>query len=248
MQSIPAAAIETSTGRFVDVSNPDPDTIVLTDIAYALSRIPRFSGHALGENVYSVAQHSLNTADLVRQLFALTKVSYSEAFERLNMFLGSEDTEKCLRKINSAHVDSSMGQFDLGMIEYHALMHDATEAYLVDIPSPIKQHTSIKEAYRPIEKNLEKIIFEKFFVWRTEVSDLLVTWADLEMLRVEAWHYMPSRGLNWGINKNLQTMLTPLYISDLPPIMPWKEASVQFFQHATALAHELKLFSPPHSA
>ena len=244
MQSISAAAIETSTGRFVDVSNPDPTTIVLEDIAYALSRVPRFSGHALGENVYSVAQHSINTALLVRQLFAQAQSSYSDAYDRLCMFLGSADAEMCLKKINAVYPHKEQIKFDLGMIEYHALMHDATEAYLVDIPSPIKQHTTIREAYRPLEKNLEKIIFENFFVRPSEVSELLVSWADLEMLRIEAWHYMPSRGLNWGINKNLQSAFSPLYIPDLPAIMTWKEASTQFLQYTTSLMEKLKLVSP----
>lgn len=40
-----------------------------------------------------------------------------------------------------------------------ALMHDATEAYLVDVPRPIKPHL---EGYMDIEESLSNVIFEKF--------------------------------------------------------------------------------------
>lgn len=41
----------------------------------------------------------------------------------------------------------------------HALLHDASEAYLVDIPRPIK---SIFPKYKRIEKNLQNFIFRRF--------------------------------------------------------------------------------------
>lgn len=50
---------ETSTGQFVDLLNPSPDTIKLVDIAGHLSRLPRFSG----AEAYSVADHSVWVAE-----------------------------------------------------------------------------------------------------------------------------------------------------------------------------------------
>lgn len=41
----------------------------------------------------------------------------------------------------------------------HALLHDASEAYLVDIPRPIKK---ILPEYQRIENNLQRVIFERF--------------------------------------------------------------------------------------
>jgi len=49
--------IRTRSGRYLDFSDPDPADINLEDIAVALSRAPRFSGHT--REFYSVAQHSL---------------------------------------------------------------------------------------------------------------------------------------------------------------------------------------------
>lgn len=59
-----ATAIETSTGRYVDLLAPDPETIVLADIAAHLSRIGRFNGAC--SRYYSVAEHALLVADRLR--------------------------------------------------------------------------------------------------------------------------------------------------------------------------------------
>lgn len=72
--------------------------------------------------------------------------------------------------------------------EFDALMHDTSEAYLVDVPSPLK-YALFGDAYRETENKLMTVIAEKYgFNWptpeavayvdnallRTEVRDLLV--------------------------------------------------------------------------
>jgi hypothetical protein len=52
----------TFSGKSFDPENPQPQQIDLLDIAVALSRIPRFTGHTVFQ--YSVAQHSLLVAQL----------------------------------------------------------------------------------------------------------------------------------------------------------------------------------------
>jgi len=47
--------IETHNGYRVNLSDPDPDTIDIEDIAWALSHLARFNGHA--KRFYSVAEH-----------------------------------------------------------------------------------------------------------------------------------------------------------------------------------------------
>lgn len=59
-------SVETSTGRYVDLANPDPGTITLEDIAAHLSRIGRFNGAC--QRFYSVAEHALLVADRLRAL------------------------------------------------------------------------------------------------------------------------------------------------------------------------------------
>lgn len=56
--------IQTHTGRAFDLLEPRSEDVNVADIAHALSRINRFSGHTHGEP-YSVAHHSMLVADLL---------------------------------------------------------------------------------------------------------------------------------------------------------------------------------------
>lgn len=55
--------IETASGMRYDFENPDPDTVLLEDIAHALSNICRFAGHIRRFN--SVAEHSVLVSQIV---------------------------------------------------------------------------------------------------------------------------------------------------------------------------------------
>lgn len=59
--------IRTASGRYVNLLAPNPDHINITDIAVSLSQICRFGGHLL--SMYSVAEHSLHIAALLRRQF-----------------------------------------------------------------------------------------------------------------------------------------------------------------------------------
>ena len=50
--------IEVRSGNLIDLFNPDPNKLLLSDISAALARICRFGGHT--EYFYSVLHHSLN--------------------------------------------------------------------------------------------------------------------------------------------------------------------------------------------
>lgn len=62
--------METYTGRLIDLSRPDPADVCIEDIAWHLSRIPRFGGATNKENVYTVAQHSVLVLNRVKQTSA----------------------------------------------------------------------------------------------------------------------------------------------------------------------------------
>lgn len=102
--------IRTRSGMYVNVFDPNPDTIVIEDIAHALSMQCRFGGHL--PTFFSVAQHSVECCNL------------------------AEDKYKI-----------------------QALLHDASEAYLLDVPRPIKHNLT---NYKEIENNLMVVIAEKF--------------------------------------------------------------------------------------
>lgn len=108
--------IRTYTGKYVNVFNPDPETICIEDIAHALSNLCRFGGHT--PRFYSVAQHSLTCLNQAR-------------------FDGITDNNVLLS----------------------ILMHDAAEAYLCDLPRPIKKRIT---EYETIENNLMRVISDKY--------------------------------------------------------------------------------------
>jgi 5'-deoxynucleotidase YfbR-like HD superfamily hydrolase len=51
--------LETISGNFVDLIDPNPQDINIEDIAWSLSRLARFNGHTIQAIPYSVAQHSI---------------------------------------------------------------------------------------------------------------------------------------------------------------------------------------------
>lgn len=104
--------IRTFSGKYINVFDPDPDTIVIEDIAHALSFQCRFGGHL--PEFYSVAQHSL----------------------LCSQYVNGDDVKR-----------------------FAALMHDSSEAYLLDMPKPIKVNIS---QYNEIEDKLMKAIAIKF--------------------------------------------------------------------------------------
>jgi hypothetical protein len=132
--------IVTYTGRVIDPLRPDPDQIVIEDIAHALSNMARFTGHT--RVFYSVADHSIRCTAIVSQENSLT-----------------------------------------------ALMHDASEAYLTDIASPVKRDPDFGPFYRSAEARLERVIAARFglkYPYPKEVHD-----ADDILFRTEQRDLMP---------------------------------------------------------
>lgn len=56
--------IETASGRYVDLLAPQPETIVLDDIAHGLAHTCRFAGQT--SRFYSVAEHAVHVSHLLR--------------------------------------------------------------------------------------------------------------------------------------------------------------------------------------
>lgn len=101
--------IRTYSGQYVNVLNPDPETLNVEDIAHGLAGALRFG--AQSPIRYTVAQHSVMCAR------------------------GTEGDK------------------------FEALMHDATEAYLGDMASPIKRHLP---DYKALEERFSIAIANKF--------------------------------------------------------------------------------------
>lgn len=138
--------ITTYTGKQFDFADPQPDQIVIEDIAVSLSRTVRFRGMTI--EPYSVAQHSVLVASLVPPEDALW-----------------------------------------------GLLHDAAEAYVGDLPKPIKHHMG--RAFRAVEDRILQVIGETFGLsWPVPDS---VAVADRQMLVTEVERLMEHQSENWHL-------------------------------------------------
>lgn len=90
---------------------------------------------------------------------------------------------------------------------FEALMHDAAEAYIGDIASPLKQRL---HDYQRIEANVEQAVFQRFDI--ALPLDNCIKRADLIMLATEARDLLPKHS-SWFAGSDIQPLkevLTPL--------------------------------------
>jgi 5'-deoxynucleotidase YfbR-like HD superfamily hydrolase len=150
--------LETVSGKKINVTDPDPSTIEITDIAWALSRMPRFSGHSIPYIPYSVAQHCIQVAKE----------------------LGPHGPK----------------------IQLYGLLHDAAEAYINDLPSPVKHIPEIHAVISKLEDKLMLTIYEAIKIDPpSEEEEKIVKLADKNQQAVEAYNFMYSRGHDWNLPK-----------------------------------------------
>lgn len=130
--------IQTYSGHKFHFLNDDSQEVYPLDIAVVLSRMPRWAGHT--REFYSVAQHSIAVAMLVRER-------------------GGNISE-----------------------QLQALLHDGTEAYMCDMPSPLKR---MIPQFKEIEALVWAKISKRFFGDVREMTPLIHD-CDLTMLATEA--------------------------------------------------------------
>jgi hypothetical protein len=202
-------SIETVSGRFMNLLEPSIDDILIEDIAWALSKMPRYAGHTLPLLPYSVAQHSVVVLHLVERLRNEDEVELRESFRN---FAGQSESMKLPQGTITMRLHHSTITNDV-LLE--ALFHDASEAYLLDIPTPLKHLPGMQEAYGTIESRMMSAIRKKFDIPEPPAFTLrLIKWADMYALTVEAYHLMKSRGRDW--NKLLPVSLPALQKFEMP--------------------------------
>lgn len=109
---------------------------------------------------------------------------------------------------HSVHVATLVGRISTEPAQFEALLHDASEAYIVDIPKPIKP---LFAEYGPMEKQVQGCIERKFSLI-TEFSSI-VKKADVMALAWEARDLMTNRDTSvWGWSQ----MGYPEYPAGLP--------------------------------
>lgn len=185
--------IETVSGKLINPTNPNAEAISIHDIAWSLSRQPRFAGHTITQTPYNVAQHSVYVADLVLRILE-DKQLYATFLSDI-----SDVTDDHLFGIDTDEMKS---------LYLKALLHDGHEAYTGDIPSPIKRIPELTETLKLMEMKLDHAIRTKFELEELTASEkILIKYADKLAQAIEAYQFMPSRGLNWNLPKPSLTML-----------------------------------------
>jgi uncharacterized protein len=145
----PGPYLQTVSGRWVNPFDPDPEQLVVEDIARALANQCRFGGHS--RVFYSVAQHSVIVSRLVEER--------------------GGDVEDV----------------------FAALMHDATEAYLGDMPHPIKHRSALGAAFKAAEDHLEAVLRARFNI-KADVpeikkADRALLATERKAFSAEGWHW-----------------------------------------------------------
>jgi 5'-nucleotidase len=155
--------IQTHTpGTRFDLAEPRAEDVRIEDIAYALSKLCRFTGHC--KRFYSVAQHSIHVAEIVAE----------------------------------THPEWALA----------ALLHDAEEAYIGDISSPLKALIRNNGGARLLEgivANVEFAIEDRFGLFDSKTGPYrarrdCIKAADLKMLATERRELMPTPpadGADW---------------------------------------------------
>lgn len=236
---------ETVSGIFIDLADPKPEQLKIDDIAWAISRQSRYAGHTMSKIPYTVAQHTVMVSRYVEEALtpgtAMTQVFRDYLVTKLHeTFVKNSDSNKFSSAIDE--LDSSLQDaYRRRNYAFHALMHDFAEAYLVDLPTPVKRLPGVYEAYKAAELRFDALIYETFglsysetrYPSQWEFGKIVVGWADAYALLIEAYHFMPSRGLNWGIPVAPPTL-------DAIYTFRWPVENVQAYHELLARFDELK--------
>lgn len=178
-------SIETVTGEILDYSCPTKDMITVESIAVGISRQSRFCGQTVGLIPYTVAQHSVHVMGIVQAVMTPNT--------ELNLKM-QEDTSDEIREFLRS---PSRLEYTRILAMFLGLFHDASEAFLCDIPTPAKRLPGLMEAYLAVESKLMEAIHDSIGIKPEMITPeiaAIVHWADQYALAVEAYHLVPSRG------------------------------------------------------
>jgi 5'-deoxynucleotidase YfbR-like HD superfamily hydrolase len=108
----------------------------------------------------------------------------AHALSQVNRFTGHTINPYSVAE-HSVHVASLLPD------EYklEGLLHDASEAYIADMATPVK-HSGKMGEYRNLECNIQRVCYESFGLHLDVTTHLAVKWADKVMLKVEALSLM----------------------------------------------------------
>lgn len=120
-------------------------------------------------------------------------------------------------------------------LQLAGLLHDAAEAYLTDIPSPIKQ---FMPEYKTLEHTVETAIARKFGLPEDVFSQQQIKEADIRQLMTEAEWMLPSKGKEWAYYQEDRESGHPP--AGYPPNMAYT-FFMKAYQHLTGTEKRIQL-------
>lgn len=147
------AYIQTISGKIIDLTAMTAEDVEPLDIAQSTAMIARWNGHI--RRWWSVGDHCIYVLNLV---------------------------EKFINAHQGDDITFALGGFSEDANRLAALLHDATEAYVGDVASPIK---SLLPDYRELEHRVQSAIQDHFALPMASQT-FIVKAADAAALRVEA--------------------------------------------------------------
>lgn len=213
--------MQTLSGRAVSILNPQPRDVNWRDIAFSLGGTRRFLAHTHAP--YSTAQHSLIAADLVE-----SAIKGSAALESL-IYATPKDRHDDLRDMMAkARMDDTTAR----LLVLATLLHDAHEAHLGDIISPVSQAIEFlagSQVIKQIKTAHDCVIFQAAGLpWPLPESwRLVIKAADMVMLSTEKrdltadgrkWAGLP-RPASFVIKPMAEGLATDLFLKRLHDLM-----------------------------
>jgi hypothetical protein len=178
--------IETSSGGKFSFTTPQNHALKIEDIAHALGNVCRFGGHTCFQRHITVSG-TQQDARLRARIACFAK------------FLGRKLRSVFVRNHYSVaehcvHVAGLLPP-ELKLI---GLMHDGSEAYMGDIPRPLKE---MLRDYKRIETRVQNVVWDQLVGRRPTARELrLVEDADDAMLYQERLKLLPYRA-DWGLGQ-----------------------------------------------
>lgn len=116
-----------------------------------------------------------------------------------------------------------------------ALLHDASEAYVGDIRSPLKK-LECMAPIRSMEREIQQRIWEHFGLFHPPESSKIIGLWDLAVLKCEARELLGSRGYGWHLPEDLPEIKGLIH--------SWSPAKAE--QEFLALFHHYYTIEPPY--
>ena len=99
----------------------------------------------------------------------------------------------------------------------YGCLHDAHEAYIGDLPSPVKRNPDLRPIFKSMEEKLDVAIFSALGIdMPNDLNKKIVKQADLISQKIEAYNYMVSRGKTWEGLDSINTTIIDLQNFDDP--------------------------------